>query len=172
MLGKTSNMNEFELHAGYLAATPPGAWWARWICRILKAKTFHWFMLVGPDGNDWITSESIGKGTTISRLGGRKAFIYKIKELYLVAPMRIVGIHSEYGEWPYDWQVIFRTAIWWLFKHYLGKVIPVIHDKAVNCQEWVVLLATELGVKIIPDDQYPMCTNLENSPHLEYLGVV
>jgi len=33
-----------------------------------------------------------------------------------------------------------------------------------------VLIAYELGVKVIPDDEYPMCTNLENSPYLEYLG--
>jgi hypothetical protein len=86
--------------------------------------------------------------------------------------MHLVQIHAKYGDYPYDWDVMLQTGIWWLAKHYLGKVIPIVKDKEVNCQEWVTLLASELGVKIIPDDEYPMCTNLENSPHLEYMGEV
>lgn len=151
-------------------ATPPGTWWAKRICKILGARTFHWGMLVMPDGDDWVTSESTGKGTTISRLSDRKAFIYRIKGLPPVDPAKIIAIHSAYGEWRYDWEVIFRTGIWWLCRHYLGKILPVVRDKKVNCQEWVVLLATELGVKIIPDNEYPMCTNLEKSEYLEYVG--
>jgi hypothetical protein len=161
-----------ELKPGYLFGTPPGTWWEKRICQIIGAKTFHWGMIVLFDGEDWVTSESIGKGTAISRLGGRRAFIYKIKKLSEVNPARIISIHSAYGEWRYDWEVALLTALWWLFKHYLGVILPVIRDDKVNCQEWVCLLATELGVKIIPDDEYPMCTNLENSPYLEYKGKV
>jgi hypothetical protein len=127
-------------------------------------------MLVMPDGEDWVTSESIGKGTTISRLGDRKAFIYRIKGLRRVDPKRIIAIHSAYGEWRYDWEVIFLTGLWWLFRYSLGVILPVVRDNKVNCQEWVCLLTTELGVKIIPNDEYPMCTNLERSPYLKYLG--
>ncbi len=171
-------MNTFKLEPADLFATPPGVWWTKWICKIIGAQTFHWGMLVMPDGDDWVTSESIGKGTTISRLGGRKAFIYRVKALshIEVEPKEIFAIHSQYGEWKYDWEVIFLTGIWWLCRHYLGKVLPVVRDKKVNCQEWIVLLATLLGVvnnlviKLIPDDEYPMCTNLENSPYLEYIG--
>lgn len=156
-----------NIKPGDLGATPPSSWWTRLICQAIGARTFHWFMFIAKDGDDWVTTESTGKGTAISRLGDRKAFIYRIKGLPQVDPAKIIAIHSQYGEWKYDWEVIFLTGIWWLCRHYLGKILPVVRDKKVNCQEWVVLLATELGVKIIPDDEYPMCTNLENSPLLD-----
>ncbi|GEM_PF-6261232 len=161
-----------DIKTADLFATPPNTWWERWICRIIGAKTFHWGMFVAQHDSGWIITESIGKGTALTRFTYPKACIYRIKELGEVDWRRLIAIHAEYGELPYDWQVLFRTAIWWLLKHYLGKAIPVIKDEAVNCQEWVVLIAYELGVKIIPDDEYPMCTNLENSPYLEYRGEV
>jgi hypothetical protein len=129
-------------------------------------------MFVAQDNGNWIITESITKGTALTRFTYPKAYIYRIKDFGEVDWRRLIAIHAEYGELPYDWQVLFWTAIWWLFKHYLGIVIRVIKDSAVNCQEWVCLLAYELGVKLIPDNEYPMCTNLENSPYLEYLGEV
>jgi len=154
------------MKTGYLFATPPSNWWARWICKILGAKTFHWGMIIEPVGDDWITTESMQKGTSLSRLWGRRGYIYEIKGLK-VKPKQIYEIHSAYGECPYDYGVYFRSAIWWLLKHYFNKILPVTKDKAFHCQEWVCLLACELGAKIIPDTEYPMCTNLENSPYLE-----
>jgi hypothetical protein len=129
-------------------------------------------MFIAEDDRGWIITESIGKGTALTRFTYPKAYIYHIKDIGEIDWRRPISIHAEYGELPYDWQVAFRTAIWWLFKHYLGTVIPVIKDEAVNCQEWVVLIAYELGVRLIPDDEYPICTNLENSKYLEYLGEV
>jgi hypothetical protein len=156
-----------------LGATPPNCWWERWICGILGAKTFHWFKFVveGEDGR-WIISESISKGTALTKCAYPKFYVYRMTDVDCVDWRRLIEIHAENGELPYDWQVAFRTAIWWLFKHYLGKVLPVLKDRQVNCQEWVCLIANELGVKIIPDDQYPMCKNLEESPYLECLGEV
>jgi hypothetical protein len=159
------------MKSGYLFATPPGQWWAKWICRILGARTFHWGMVVQKtSGGDWITTESIGKGTALSRLWGREIYLYRVKGLEEVKPKQIYEIHSAYGECHYDIEVYIHTAIWWLLRHYLGVIIPIVRDKKFHCQEWVCLLACELGVKIIPDDEYPICTNLENSPYLEYLG--
>jgi hypothetical protein len=150
-----------------LFATPPGPWWAKLICRILGAKTFHWGCLVEKTANrDWITSESIGKGTALSRLGDRQAYFYLVKNVK-ATPKKIYEIHSAYGECPYDYGVYFHTAMWWLLRHYLGVVIPVIKDSKFHCQEWVCLIAIELGGKIIEDGEYPVCTNLENSPYLE-----
>jgi hypothetical protein len=152
---------------------PPHTWWQRRICRIIGAKTFHWLKFVAPVEGDWIVSESIGKGPALTLFGNRRALVYRAKELaYEPTPMHLVKIHAKYGDYPYDWEVSFRTAIWWLAKHYLGKVVRVVKDKAVNCQEWVVLIAGELGVKIIPDGEYPMSVNLENSSYLEYIGEV
>jgi len=153
----------------HLFATPPHSWWQRLICRIINAKTFHWGWLVCQYGDDWITSESTGKGTTISRLGKQKVYFYRVKGLDNIDPLEVLDIHSKYGLWKYDWNVIFRTAVWWLVKHYLGKMLPRHHDKEVNCQEWVVLIAKELGVNIISDNEYPCCHNLEQSLYLEHL---
>lgn len=154
-----------------LFATPPNSWLERQLCRIVGAKTFHWGVIVCQVGDDWITSESISKGTALSRLHGRYAFFYKVKFAY-ASLGRLIDIHSEHGELPYDWQVNIRAAVWWLFKHYLGKVLPVLKDRPVNCQEWVCLVASELGVKLIPDGEYPVCTNLEHSPMLELVDEV
>lgn len=163
-------MNQIEIRVGNLFATPPGSWWSKLVCRLLGAKTFHWGMIIDGDEDGWQITESIGKGVALTRLTYPWAYIYRIKGLE-VRSQQIIKIHSHYGEWRYDWDVPVKTAIWWLAKHYFGKIIPRYHDKEVNCQEWVALLASELGVKIIPDDVYPMCTNLENSPHLELVGV-
>lgn len=161
-----------DVKTAYLGATPPEGWWTKLICRILGAKTFHWFIFVVQDDKGWIISESVGKGTSLDYLIDDKVYVYRIREVRQVNPMRLISIHAEYGQLPYDWQVILLTGLWWLCKHLLGKIIPVIHDKAVNCQEWVCLVAHELGVHIIPDDQYPDCVNLEHSPHLEYIGIL
>ncbi|MBA7708807.1 hypothetical protein ES703_117711 [subsurface metagenome] len=126
-------------------------------------------MFVDHDSEEWIITESIGKGTAITRFSYPRAYIYRIKGVEVKAK-DVISVHSHYGEWRYDWDVPLKTALWWLLKHYFGKVIPRWRDKEVNCQEWVCLLAIELGVRVIPEDEYPMCVNLEHSPNLEYLG--
>jgi hypothetical protein len=162
-----------EIKTADLFATPPNTWWEKWICRIIGAKTFHWGLFIVSDDRGWVITESIPKGTSLTRFTYPKAYIYRIKGIGEIDPMRITSIHADYGELPYDWgTTVFWTGLWWLLKHYLGIVIRVIHDKAVNCQEWVVLIAYELGVKLIPDNEYPICVNLENSPYLEYRGEV
>jgi len=162
-------MNDFKLRPGDLFAIPPGGWLARQLCRIIGAKTFHWGMFVDHDSEEWIITESIGKGVAITRFSYPRAYIYRIKGVEVKAK-DVISVHSHYGEWRYDWDVPLKTALWWLLKHYFGKVIPRWRDKEVNCQEWVCLLAIELGVRVIPEDEYPMCVNLEHSPNLEYLG--
>ena len=155
-----------------LFATPPHGWLETKLAALIGAVTWHWGMFIAEDDKGWVITESIGKGVALTRFTYPHAYIYRIKDIGEVTWKRLISIVADYGDYPYDFTVAFKTAIWWLVRHYLGKVIPVVHDKAVNCQEWVVLLACELGVKIIPDDQYPMCTNLENSPFLELLGEV
>ena len=165
-------MKPEDIKTGDLFATPPHGWLEKKLASLIGAKTWHWGMLISEDAKGWVITESIGKGVVLTRFTYPHAYIYRIKDIGEVTWKRLISIVADYGDYPYDFTVAFKTAIWWLLKHYLGKVIPVVHDKAVNCQEWVVLLACELGVKIIPDDQYPMCTNLENSPFLELLGEV
>ena len=132
-----------EIRTADLFATPPTTWWERLICQIIKAKTWHWGAFIVKDANGWIITESIGKGIAVTRFDYKQAYIYRIKELGQVGFSDVLSVISYYGVYPYDWDVPFKTAIWWLLGHYLGKTIPHWHDKEVNCQEWVVLLASE-----------------------------
>ncbi len=159
-----------ELMNGDLAGIPPSGWLAKTICHILHAKTFHWLMIIGHDKDGFITSESIGKGTAVSRFVNPVAYIYCIKGIKELTTYELISIHSQRGEAVYDMPVNFLTGLWFLLKHYLKIVIPVIHNHTYNCQEWVVYMAAMLGYKLIPDDQYPYCRNLESSEILEYLG--
>ena len=160
-----------ELRNGDLAGIPPSGWLPKLVCKILKAKTFHWLMIIGRDRDGYICSESLGKGTAITRFVYPKAYIYRIKKLkHEPETYKLVSFHSWYGEQPYDMQVNFLSAIWFLLKHYLKIIIPVIHNHTFNCQEWVVYLSAMLGYKIIPENEYPYCINLERSEALEYLG--
>lgn len=154
----------------YLFGVPPKAWWTRWMCSIMGSDTFHWGLLIKPDKGDYITSESQGKGTTISRLDGRQVRFYRVKGVR-VNTSKLISIHSEYGELPYSWDTNLRTAIWFIAKHYFHKILPVVKDTDdVNCVSWVCLVANELGVKLIPDDEYATPAALENSNRLEYIG--
>ena len=165
-------MKPEDIKTADLFGVPPHGWLETKLAALIGSVTWHWGMFIAEDDKGWVITESIGKGVALTRFTYPHTYIYRIKDIGEVTWKRLISIVADYGDYPYDFTVAFKTAIWWLLKHYLGKVIPVVHDKAVNCQEWVVLLACELGVKIIPDDQYPMCTNLENSPFLELLGEV
>lgn len=161
-----------DIKTADLFAIPPHGWLQKKICSLIAAKSWHWGMFISSDNKGWVITESIGKGVALTRFTYTRARIYRIKGIGEVDWRRLISIVADYGDFPYDFTVGFRTAVWWLLKHYFSKVIPVVHDKALNCQELVVLLGCELGVKIIPEDEYPMCTNLENSPFLQLLGEV
>ncbi len=160
-----------ELKRGDLAGMPPNGWLPKLVCKILKARTFHWCIIVGKDKGGYILSESLGKGTAITRFVYPMAYIYRIKKLrYEPDEYRLISYHSWHGEALYDMPANILTGIWFLLKHYLKIVIPVIRNHTYNCQEHVVYMATMLGAKIIPADEYPYCKNLEKSEALEYLG--
>jgi hypothetical protein len=160
-----------ELQVGDLFGIPPNSKLEKFICKVLGAKTFHWGIIIGKDDAGYITSESLGKGTAVTRYEYPVGHIYRIKGLQATPSLQeMVSIHSARGECVYDMEVNFLTGIWFLLKHYLKIVIPIIHNHIYNCQEWVVYFAAMLGFKIIRDDEYPYCINLENSTALEYLG--
>ncbi len=160
-----------KLRNGDLFGIPPSGWLEKQIVKIVKAKTFHWGMIIGNDREGYITSESLGKGTSVSRFVYPVAYIYRVKKLSHEPEMyRLISFHSWAGGATYDMQVNFLAGLWFLLKHYLKIVIPVVKNHTYNCQEWVIYLACCLGVKIIRDDEYPYCKNLEKSEALEYLG--
>lgn len=160
-----------EIKNGDLVGIPPSGFIAKLVCKILHAQTFHWGMVIGKDKDGYIVSESLGKGTSITRFRYPNAYIYRIKGLKHTPDMyRLISYHSWFGNMPYDMQVNFLSALWFILKHYLKIVIPVIKNHTFNCQEWICYLADCLRVKIIPDDQYPYCINIEKSDKLEYIG--
>lgn len=164
------DINNPILHPLDLFGVPPANWWARQVCRILGCRTFHWGAIVKRDKDGYITSETLGTGTDIARLDYPKVHCYRIWWLRPIDPMDILSVHSEYGALPYNMEANFRTAIWWLMRHFLHKAIPVIREPPFNCVGWVVCLVYEFGVKVIQDNEYATPANLEKSPCLEYLG--
>ena len=160
-----------EIHNGDLFGIPPHGFVATIICKILHSRTFHWGVIIGRDKDGYITSESLGKGTSVSRFVYPKAYIYRIKALkHEPETYRLVSFHSWQGDKGYDMQVNFLTGVWFILKHYLKIVIPVVKNHTFNCQEWVIYLASCLGREIIDADSYPYCINLEKSEYLEYIG--
>lgn len=155
-----------------LFGIPPLGWPAEEICRIIGAHTFHYGVFVEPGKHGWITSESLGKGTSISRFVYPKAYVYRIRGLGAVKPHDIYSVHAEYGDLPYNWEVNYRTAVWWLAREYLHRRLPVSNAPPYNCVGWVCCLSYEFGFKLIPDDEYATPFNLEHSPMLEYIGMI
>lgn len=160
-----------ELKNGDLVGVPPSGWLANLVCKIVKAKTFHWLMIIGKDKDGYITSESLGKGASVSRFAYPKSYVYRIKKLrHEPETYKLVSYHSMYGDTVYDMQVNILAGLWFILKHYLKIVIPVIKNHTFNCQEWVIYMSNCLGSKIIPENEYPYCINLEKSEYLEYIG--
>jgi len=164
---------DLQIKPGDLFGTPPDNWWQRLICRIIGAHSFHWGCFISDDANStWVITESIGKGVALTRFNYPRAYVYRIKDIGEVSWKRLINIVADYGDYPYDWEVAFRMAIWWLLRHYFNKVLPIQHDKEVNCVEWVALICNELGVKIVNDEDYPTPENLEYSSYLQFIGEV
>ncbi len=160
-----------ELRNGDLFGVPPHGLIPELVCKILKVKTFHWGMILRRDKDGYITSESLGKGTSVSRLVYPSVYVYRIKTLkHEPETYRLLSFHSWQGAKSYDMQVNILSGVWFLLKHYLKIAIPVIKNHTFNCQEWVVYLASCLGVKVIDEKDYPYCRNLERSKELECLG--
>ncbi len=170
---KLEKMERLQFRNGDLFGIPPQNKFERFLCRIIKAHTFHWGMIIGQDKDGWITSESIGKGTAISRFAYPRAYIYRIKGLkHEPETYRLVSFHSWIGDAGYDMEVNFRTGIWFLLKHYLKIVLPIIRNNKFNCQEHTVYMSSCLGQQIISEAEYPYCRNLEQSKILEFIGEV
>jgi hypothetical protein len=162
-----------ELKNGDLFGIPPSGFLATTVCKILHARTFHWGMVISKDKDGYICSESIGKGTAVTRFVYPKAYIYRIKKLKHEPDMyRLISFHSQRGEAIYDMQVNYLTGIWFILKHYFKIVIPIISNHTFNCQEWVCYMASCLRCKIIESDQYPYSKNIEESEFLEFVGEI
>ena len=161
-----------KIRNGDLIGVIPTGFLPKLICRVVGATTFHWAIVIGQDKDGYILSESIGKGTAVTRLVTSSVLVYRIKALkHEPETYRMVSLHSQRGEAVYDMQANFLAGIWFLLKHYLKIAVPRIKNNAYNCQEWVIYMAYMLGHKVIPENEYPYCKNLENSDALEYQGV-
>jgi hypothetical protein len=165
-----------DLRPGYYAGMPPTNWWERWICHAEGCNTFHWIWLVKPVRedhklHDFVTSESIDKGTAITRIADRPMMIWRLKGDPEVRSNAIINVHSEYGDLPYSMGMNIWSGICYLAQHYFGKVLPFIKFPGVNCVYWVDMASMQLGYDIVPGaHDYIMQLDLENSPALEYVG--
>lgn len=158
------------LRNGDLIGVAPSGWLATTICKILKAKTFHWAVVIGRDSGGYILSESLGKGTAVTRLRYAHYYAYRVRGCPAPTTGFLLGVHADNGDLEYDMQVNYLTGAWFLLKHYLKIVIPIVKNHTFNCQEWAVFLTLQWARSIIPRDDYPYCINLEQSPQLEFLG--
>ena len=161
-----------DIKTADLFATPPHGWLERKLASLIGAKTWHWGMLISEDAKGWVITESIGKGVALTRFTYPHAYIYRIKGIGDVDWWRLISIVADYEDSPYDFRINVVTAIWFLLRHYFGKVIPVIRDRNFNCQEWVICLCAELGFEVLPPSEYPYSVNLERSKSLEFIGEV
>jgi len=168
-----------DIKPGDLFGVPPNGGFQRWCCDLEDCITFHWGFFVTPiplspvTPTDWVVSESILKGVAITRLDRRNVYVYRIKRVTAIDPSELIQFHSIYGSTLYNWQADFRTATWFIARHYLGKVLPVINKgNGYNCIEWDVLMAQYLGYTLCPSNQYVTEETLENNPFLDLVGVV
>jgi hypothetical protein len=182
-----------DLRPGDLFETPPSAWHTKEIARLQGARGFHWGMIISPE--NLIATESIEKGTAITRYEYQQAYIYRIKALNNVSTDDILNAIAYYGRSTYGMGENFDTAFKYLVAYWLPQYpwegpplpswapgwpgLPEV-DKSftkplnapVNCIQYITLIAQKLGYVILPEGQLVVEVNLENSPYLEYLGVL
>jgi hypothetical protein len=165
------------LKPGDLFALPPTRFYQRWVCNhfLEGAKTFHWGLITHRfrDQSDYGTSESLGKGVSVGWLSfyrDEPIRIYRVKgqpEGLDLATQLCRKAH-DHGRDLYDYPVFINVGLWFILKR-LGIKAKVQKDARFYCQEYVVHVWKELGVDLIPDSEYPVCKNLEESPELELI---
>lgn len=172
------------LQAGDLFATEPSGGFQRWVCNTFldRAKTFHWGVIthqwIAPD--DYGISESIGKGVCpglLSFYNDKPLRVYRVKPECWPNPdwatpenLEIVlqYLACKYGRSYYDFPIYVDIG-WWYILRRLGLKSKIKKDARFYCQEYVVRLMRELGVDLVPPDEYPICKNLEESPVLDLI---
>lgn len=163
---------------------PPTSWWEKELCRIGKSRGWHWGMLIGHYSYGWLATESLSSGPAITRYNYPLAYIYRMKGLAPVESDFITNLVTQYSNYCYNLTDDFRAAIWLLLKLYTSKLLhfmsnldhpdqgvtnPLSHS--VNCVEYVCRLASQMGVKLIADEEWATPLTLEQSTSLEYIGV-
>ena len=169
-----------DIRPGDIFGVLPHGLMEHFICKETGASTFHYGVFVMPGENGWITSESVNKGTDLRQFDYKLVKVYRIKEVkwdepnpayqYQFMTNRLLNIHAENGDLPYNWEVDVLTGIWFIVTHWLHRKFPMIKTKGVNCVGWAILVAAMLGFKLITDDCYPAPAEIEHSPLLEYVG--
>lgn len=180
-----------DLQPGDLFANRPVDWLTRYLVQLEGAKTFHWGMFVSPP--EFIITESIQKGTAITRYNYPFSYIYRIKDLQNVSVDDILNAIADYGRSTYNMGENFVTGFNYAVNYWLpqypweGPPVPSwlpgwpgspVVDKgftkplnaSVNCIQYITLIAQRLGYNILPMWQLVIQKTLENSPYLEYLG--
>jgi hypothetical protein len=185
-----------DLKPGDLFGNPPGVWWTQEICRLQGSKTFHWGIFVDPQNR--IITESIGKGTAVTRYDiYPQSHVYRIKAAQNITSQDILNAIADYGRSTYNMGENFSTAWNYLLDSWLplypweGPPVPSWFpgwpwntavktaytftkpfNTPVNCILYVALITQQLGYQILPEGDLVIEVNMENSPYLEYLGLL
>lgn len=83
---------------------------------------------------------------------------------------RLIKLYSYYGDQRYNWFGILIVAMWWLLRKADFKVEWWEHDgNSFYCLEFVDIVWRDLGYPLVPGDEPPYPTNMEQSPVLELI---
>jgi hypothetical protein len=184
-----------DLRPADLFANPPGTWYTKYLCQLQGSKTFHWGLWVDPPNN--IITEAIGKGSTVDIFPYAESYIYRIKAAQNITEQDILNAIAQFGRSGYSFSDDLQTAWAFILDYWLplypneGPPVPSFlpgwpsswgtpvdysfskpFNAPLNCMEYAVSICQLLGYQILPPGEIVVEKNLENSPLLDYLGVL
>lgn len=150
--------------------------------RIIGAVSYHWGM-VGervvddPESTgDYSVFDSTNKGITahlLSEYQTRHMRIYRPKMepgVYVALKDHIMKRYYYYGDQRYDYVGVLMVALWCLLRKLgLSKEWWVHNSRKFWCLEFNEVVLRDLWEPLVPTDEPPYPTNMENSPKLELI---
>jgi len=156
--------------------------WQKAAVRIIGAKSWHWAMcgerLVDDEISvgDHSVADSISKGITthlLSEYRNRHMRVYRPKLLPSTQEEltpRLIKQYCYWGDQRYDWLGVLMVAIWCLLRKLGCHVEWWVHNShRFWCLEFNNTVWRDLGYPLVPEDEPPYPTNMENSPMLELI---
>jgi hypothetical protein len=168
-----------ELIPGDLFAVPPDNPFTHFFADLLTAKTFHWGLVVHPflteAGMDYeimesIPSKGIGVGLLNEMYGAIPIRVYRVKATTRPEENLIERTADSYGRAIYGFTALPGIITWWIKFHFLRMLDaqpPAIDLSSVVCTAWVTQVWRDLGVDLVPKQDYPTPDMLETSEDLE-----
>ncbi len=168
-----------ELITGDLFAVPPDSPFTRFFADLLTAQTFHWGLVVHPflteAGADYeimesIPSKGVGVGLLSEMYGDIPIRVYRVKATQRPDEGLVERIADSYGRSIYGFTALPGIIAWWIKFHslrILDAQPPAFDLGSIVCTAWVTQVWRDLGVDLVPKQNYPTPNMLETSEHLE-----